>query len=85
MVIGLQSCVCEVALRVISHMRLRTRGHYTLSTLIGGKGRAGPNSLHTTLEGPTEYRYVNARWVMIENRCLYYRTARIVMSSNPCE
>jgi hypothetical protein len=31
----------------------------TSSTLIGGKGGAGPSSLlHTTLEGPTEY--VNA-------------------------
>ena len=27
----------------------------TSSTLIGGKGGAGPSSLHTTLEGPTEY------------------------------
>jgi hypothetical protein len=28
----------------------------TSSTLIGGKGRAaGPSSLHTMLEGPTEY------------------------------
>ena len=25
------------------------------SHLIGGKGGAGPSSLHTTLEGPTEY------------------------------
>jgi hypothetical protein len=40
-------------------MRLRARDHYTLSTFIGGKGGAGPNSLHTTLEGPIEY--VNAR------------------------
>ena len=29
--------------------------------LIVGKGGAGPSSLHTTLEGPTEY--VNARWM----------------------
>ena len=34
---------------------------YTSSTLIGGKGRVGPSSLHTTLEGPREY--VNARWL----------------------
>ena len=27
---------------------------------IGGKGGASPNSLHTMLEGATEY--VNARW-----------------------
>ena len=42
-------------------MGLRARDHYTSSTLIGGKGGAGPSSLHTTLEGPTEY--VNARWM----------------------
>jgi hypothetical protein len=34
---------------------------YTSSTLIGGEGEAGPSSLHTMLEGPTEY--VNARWM----------------------
>ena len=42
-------------------MRLRAGDHYTLSTLIGGKGGAGPSTLHTTLEGPTEY--VNASWL----------------------
>ena len=43
-------------LRATSHTRLRARDDYTSSTLIGGKGRAGPSSLlHTTLEGPTEY------------------------------
>ena len=42
-------------LRAASHTRLRARDHYTSSTLIGGKGGAGPSSLHTTLEGPTEY------------------------------
>ena len=45
--------ICEVA--------LRARDHYTSSILIGRKGGAGPSSLHTTLEGPTEY--VNARWM----------------------
>ena len=34
--------------------RLRARDHYTWSTLVGGNGGAGPSSLHTTLEGPTE-------------------------------
>ena len=35
---------------------LRARDHYTPSTLIGGKGGAGPSSLlHTMLERPTEY------------------------------
>jgi hypothetical protein len=42
-------------------MRLRAHDQYTSSTLIGGKGGAGPSSLHTTLEGPMEY--VNARWM----------------------
>jgi hypothetical protein len=40
--------------RATSHMRLRAGDHYNSSTLIGGKGGAGPSSLHTTLEGPTE-------------------------------
>ena len=31
------------------------RDHPTPSTLIGGKRGAGPSSLHTTREGPTEY------------------------------
>ena len=47
--------------RATSHTRLRARDHYTSSILIGGKGGAGPSSLHTTLEGPTEY--VIARWM----------------------
>ena len=37
------------------HTRLRACDQYTSNTLIGGKGRAGPSSLHTTLEGPTAY------------------------------
>ena len=49
------------ALRATSHMRLRAHDHNTSSTLIGGKGRARPSSLHITLEGPT--KYVNARRV----------------------
>jgi hypothetical protein len=44
-----------VTLRATSHTRPRARDYYTPSTLIGGKCRAGPNLLHTTLEGPTEY------------------------------
>ena len=48
-------------LRHIPHTRLRARNQYTSSPLIGGKGGAGPRSLHTTLEGPTEY--VDARWM----------------------
>jgi hypothetical protein len=41
-------------LKATSHTRLRARDHYTSSTLIGGKGGAGPSSLHSALEGPTE-------------------------------
>ena len=49
-------------IRTTSHMRLRAHDHYTSSTLIGGKGGAGPSSLlHTTFEGLVEY--VNARWM----------------------
>ena len=44
----------QCTLRATSHTRLRARDHYSSSTLIGGKGTAGPSSLHTTLEGPTE-------------------------------
>ena len=40
---------------------LVTSHHYTSSTLIVGKGGAGPSSLHTMLERPMEY--VNARWM----------------------
>ena len=47
--------------RATSHTRLRARDHYTSNTLIGGNDEAGPSSLHTTLEGPTEY--VSARWM----------------------
>ena len=32
------------------------------TTLVGGKGRAGPSSLHTKLEGPTEMD-VKSTWI----------------------
>jgi late competence protein required for DNA uptake (superfamily II DNA/RNA helicase) len=48
-------------LRVTSHTRLRAHDHYTASTLIGGKGRAGRSSLHNTLEGPMEYVHVKMK------------------------
>ena len=52
------------SLRATSPARLRARDHHTSGTLVGGKGGASPSSLlHTTLEGPTEYMYVNARWM----------------------
>ena len=46
----------DMYLRATSHIRLRAHDHYTSSTLIGGKGKAGGPSLllHITLEGPTE-------------------------------
>ena len=44
-----------------THKTERAHDHYTSSTLIGGKGRVGPSSLHNTLEGPT--KYVSARWM----------------------
>ena len=43
------------ALRATSHTILRAYDHYTSSTLIGGKGGAGPSSLHNTHEGQMEY------------------------------
>ena len=51
----------NTSLRATSHTRLRAHDHYTSRTLIGGKGGAGPSSLHTMVEGPMEY--VNARWM----------------------
>ena len=46
------------------------RDHCNSSPLVGGKGRAGPSSLHTTLEGPTEY--VNAKWMSSVHGFLLY-------------
>ena len=54
MVCCIPSCTPRLQRRATSHTRLRACDHYTSSTLIGGKGGAGPSSLHTTLEGPTE-------------------------------
>ena len=51
-------------LKVTSHTRLRARDHYTANTLIGGRGRASPSSLHTTLEGPYICKMdVNSTWI----------------------
>ena len=41
-------------IRATSHMTLRAHDHYSASSLIGGNGGAGPSSLHTILEAPTE-------------------------------
>ena len=80
--IGLCACVFQIEacpfayrttrwalLRATSHTILRARAHYTSRTLIGGKGGARPSSLHTTLEGSTEY--VNARWMWSLHRFLH--------------
>jgi hypothetical protein len=53
--------VLDVKLTGVCGVRLRACDHYTSSTLVGGKGGAGPSSLHTTLKRPTGY--VNARWM----------------------
>jgi hypothetical protein len=49
--------------RATSHTRPRARDHYTSSTLISGNVGASPSSLHTTLEGLTEY--VNSKMDVI--------------------
>jgi hypothetical protein len=51
------SIVC-LQFRATSHTGLRACDHRISSTLVGGEGRAGASSSHTTLEGPMEY--VNA-------------------------
>ena len=65
-------CFWEIA---TTHTKWDNQGHfahkteglcpYTSSTLIGGKGEAGPSSLHTTLEGPTN------KWM--QDRCKWPR------------
>ena len=55
-------------IRATSHTRLRAHDQYTLSTLIGGKGRVNPSSPHMTLEGPTEYvdaMDVKSTWLLV--------------------
>ena len=60
LVIGAHSLLMFLAsIKATSHMRLRARQCYTSSTLISEEGGVGPSSLHTELEGPSEY--VNAR------------------------
>ena len=39
--------VRQERLRATSHSRLRAHDHHTSSTLIGGKGGAGPTSAHS--------------------------------------
>jgi hypothetical protein len=60
----------HVDIRATAHTRLRARDHCTSRTLtlIGGKGGAGPSSLHITLNGPTELSEckmdVNSTWIL---------------------
>jgi hypothetical protein len=70
--------MCDVALsvRATSHTRPRARGHYISSTLIGGRGKVGPSSLHTTLEGSTEYVILHGflhgiQWIMFHGHLEY--------------
>ena len=73
-----------VLLRVTSHTRLRAREHHTSSTHIGGKGGAGPSSLHTTLEGPTvceckmDVKSLHGclhdmKWIMLQGHLDYFQ------------
>ena len=48
--------------RATSHTRLRARNHYTSSTVIGGKGGAGPSPL-PTVPLRDQQKYVNAGWM----------------------
>ena len=61
MVTALGSCMKWPSFRTTSHTSMRASDYNISSTLIGGKGGAGPSSLHTMLEGLHEY--VNARWM----------------------
>ena len=67
--------------RVTSHTWLRARDHYTSSTLIGGKGRAGPSSLHTTLEGTT--KYVKSTWSLTRHRMVHVSWSLGLFSKPP--
>ena len=63
--LGLHSVLVTVHEQFViraTHTRDRELVTITLQALsLGGKGGAGPSSLHIMLEGPTEY--VNARWM----------------------
>ena len=50
---GTSQAIPDSSLRATSHTTLGARDRYTSSTLIGGKGGAGPSSFHTALEGQT--------------------------------
>ena len=63
------SCESTSDARATSDTRLRAHDHYASSTLVGGKGGAGPSSFHNMLDGPTNY--VNARWMKSLHGFLY--------------
>ena len=60
-----------IELRATPHMTLRAHDHCTSSTHIGGKARASPSSLHTTLEGPTERRTNRLSECQMNVRCIW--------------
>ena len=49
-------------LRATSHTRVKACDQYTSSTLIGGKGEAGPSSLHTNVKGEPIFCVMMAGW-----------------------
>ena len=55
----------NVNIRPTSHTRLRARDHYNSSTLVGGKGGAGPSLLHTLqFNGVCEHKMdVKSTWI----------------------
>jgi len=59
-----------------SHTRLRAHDHYTSSTLIGGKGGAGPSSLPTTLEG------TNGVYKWMQDGCKVYMDSYMVSNGS---
>ena len=63
-----------VEVRAASHTRLRACDHYTSSTLIGGKGRAGPSLFFTMFEGPTEY--------VVQDGCKVYMDSYMALNGS---
>jgi hypothetical protein len=66
-------------IRATSHTRLRGHDQYTSSPLIGGKGGAGPSSLHTMREGPIYGVY---KW-MHDDGCKVYMDSSMA-TNGPC-
>ena len=84
--------VCEVTLRTTSHTSLSARDHYTSSTLISGKGGAGPGWLRFLLGshnfigmalGSCEValRYVGVVWFVVWCSTNRIYTTKLVLYS----